>query len=417
MDKLVIIGGHRLKGQIPVGGAKNAALPLIAASILTGGLFKIRRVPPLTDIKTMCRLLEMLGVGCQLDEDTLTLDTSSLDSYEAPYDLVRTMRASIYVLGPLLARFGKAKVSLPGGCAWGPRPVNIHIQGMKMLGAHISLEGGYILAQTKRLRGARIKLDFPSVGATGNLMMAAAAAEGETILENAAKEPDIAALAHFLVAMGAKIEGVGESVIRIQGSDELHPCEFENIPDRIEAGTFMIAAAIAGGKVKITGCRPEHCAAVIGKLKEAGCEALNSGDWVEIRRENELNPVNITTEVYPGFPTDLQAQWIALMTQAKGISSIKETIYTDRFTHVAELARLGADIRMSDATAAVHGKTTLKGAPVMSTDIRASASLILAGLAAKGRTDVSRVYHIDRGYYRIEDKLSGAGAKIWRERE
>ncbi len=416
MDRLVIQGGLKLSGEIPVGGAKNAALPLIAAAILTGGQFRIHNIQPLSDIRTMCRLLGMLGADSSIESDTLILDTTALDSFEAPYDLVKTMRASIYVLGPLLARFSRAKVSLPGGCAWGPRPVNLHLEGMKRLGAEIELEGGYIHARTKRLKGARIKLDFPSVGATGNLMMAAVSAEGETVLENAAREPDIATLAHFLKAMGAEIEGAGSSIIKIQGGQRLQPCEFENVPDRIEAGTFMIAAAIAGGKVRLARCQPRYCEAVMAKLRLTGCRVDAGEDWVEVVCDNQLESVNVTTEVYPGFPTDLQAQWIALMTQARGISQVKDTIYPDRFTHVAELARLGADIKMSDGAATVYGKTELKGAPVMSTDIRASASLILAGLAAKGSTEVSRVYHIDRGYYRIEEKLARLGADIRRER-
>ena len=415
MDKLVIHGGKRLSGVVEIGGAKNAALPLMAASILTGGVFEVANVPPLTDVKTMGELLGMLGAECRVESDTLKIDTRELNSYEAPYELVKTMRASIYVLGPLLARFGRARVSLPGGCAWGPRPVNLHLEGMKKLGADIVLEEGYIHARASELRGERIELDFPSVGATGNLLMAAVRARGETIIENAAREPDIAALAEFLVKMGAKIEGIGASLLTIQGVDELRACDYENVPDRIEAGTFMVGAAIAGGKVRITRCRPEHCAAVMNRLELADCRVDRGKDWVEVDRQGELEPVDVTTEVYPGFPTDLQAQWIALMSLARGVSRVSETIYHDRFNHVAELMRLGADIRMEDSTAVVRGVEKLKGAPVMSTDIRASAGLILAGLAAEGRTEVSRIYHIDRGYYKIEEKLARLGADICRE--
>jgi UDP-N-acetylglucosamine 1-carboxyvinyltransferase len=365
----------------------------------------------------MCKLLRILGAECSVENDTMTIDTSGVNNFEAPYELVKTMRASIYVLGPLLARFGRAKVSLPGGCAWGPRPVNIHIEGMKRLGAEVSLEEGYIIAKAKCLKGAEIHLDFPSVGATGNIMMAAVLAEGNTVITNAAREPDMATLAEFLNKMGAKISGIGTSTIHIKGVEKLHPCDFDNVPDRIEAGTFMIAGAIAGGDITLKNCRPYECEAVMEKLKLAGCHISSGEDWVRLKRDCDLQPVNVTTEVYPGFPTDLQAQWIALMTLAKGTSRITDTIYIDRFTHVAELLRLGADIRMNLNTALVKGVDKLIGAPVMSTDIRASASLVLAGLSAQGKTTISRIYHLDRGYYRIEDKLSLLGAKIYRERE
>ena len=415
MDKFVIYGGNKLKGQIDIGGSKNAALPLIAASILAADKTTIDNITPLVDVRTMLKLLRMLGAECELEGDNLRIDTASMNRYEAPYELVKTMRASIYVLGPLLARFGRAKVSLPGGCAWGPRPVNLHLEGIKKLGAEVRLEAGYIIASANRLIGNRIVFDFPSVGATGNLMMAAVLAKGETVLENAAREPDIAALAEFLIVMGAVIDGVGTSRLTIQGVDTLHGCRFTNIPDRIEAGTFLTAAAITGGSVRLNRCYPCHFSAVTERLKLAGCELSFGDDWVKISRKGIIEPVNITTEVYPGFPTDMQAQWIALMALARGVSRIRETIYPDRFTHVAELQRLGADISMEDGTAVVHGVEKLIGAPVMSTDLRASASLIIAGLAAEGRSDVSRIYHIDRGYYRIEEKLKKLGAKIARE--
>ena len=412
----MITGGNRLKGEIEIEGAKNAALPLMAASLLADGKCCIKNVPALTDVKTMCKLLMMLGAECTLVNKILTVDPAALNKFEAPYELVKTMRASIYVLGPLLAKFGRARVSLPGGCAWGPRPVNLHLEGMKTLGAEIDLEGGYIVARAERLIGNRIALEFPSVGATGNLLMAAVLAKGETVIENAAREPDITAVAEFLIKIGAKIEGVGSSHIFIQGVDNLQSGEFDNIPDRIEAGTFMIAGAITGGKIRLNGCNPHHCKAVTDKLLLAGCEIIEGEDWVELSRVNALQPVNLSTEVYPGFPTDLQAQWIALMSIAPGVSRITETIYPDRFTHVAELMRLGANIRMSESKAFVTGVPKLKGAQVMSTDIRASASLILAGLSAEGTTEVSRVYHIDRGYYRIEEKFSQLGADIKREK-
>lgn len=417
MDKFVIVGGNRLSGEVTVGGAKNAALPLLAASLLANGTTCINNVQPLSDIKTICRLLEILGAKCRVEKDKVSVDTSGLRSYEAPYSLVKTMRASIYVLGPLLARFRQAKISLPGGCAWGPRPVNLHIEGMRKLGAEVELEEGYIVAKTRQLKGSRIDLAFPSVGATGNIMMAAVTAKGETIINNAAREPDIAILGKFLEKMGAVIHGIGTSTLRIQGVDELLPCSFDNIPDRIEAGTFMIASAITCGEVKLMNCHPYHCQAVMQRLELAGCAIQSGEDWVRVKREGDLEPVNVSTEVYPGYPTDLQAQWIALMSLAKGTSHVTDTIYTVRFTHVAELMRLGADITMKNNTAIVKGVPFLKGAPVMSTDIRASASLILAGLAAKGRTDVSRVYHIDRGYYRIENKLAQLGADIQRVKD
>ena len=415
MDKFVIQGGNRLQGEVKTGGSKNAALPLIAASILAPGEYTITNVPPITDIRTMCRLLRMLGAEGRVEDEVLKLDTSTIDKYEAPYELVKTMRASIYVLGPLLARFGRAMVSLPGGCAWGPRPVNLHIEGMKKLGAEIVLDKGYIVAKAERLRGAEIELDFPSVGATGNILMAAVKAEGETIISNAACEPDITVLAEFLQRMGADISGAGTPRLVIRGVEALSACDYNNIPDRIEAGTFMIAGAITGGDVTLKNCRADHCEEVIGKLRSAGCEIETGRDLVRIKSNGELAPVDVLTGVYPGYPTDLQAQWIALMTMTGGISRVTEGVYFDRFTHVAELRRLGADISMDGSTAIVRGTGELLGAQVMSTDIRASASLILAGLAAKGRTEVSRIYHIDRGYYKIEEKLTGLGAEITRE--
>ncbi|MBC8277324.1 MAG: UDP-N-acetylglucosamine 1-carboxyvinyltransferase, partial [FCB group bacterium] len=313
MDKFVIHGGSRLQGEVKIGGSKNAALPLIAAAILAPGKYTITNVPPITDILTMCKLLRMMGGEGRVEDEVLYLDSSEVDKYEAPYELVKTMRASIYVLGPLLARFGQAAVSLPGGCAWGPRPVNLHIEGMKKLGAEIDLDRGYIVAKAKKLRGAEIDLAFPSVGATGNILMAAVKAEGETIINNAACEPDVTALVDFLVSMGAKIEGAGTPVLRITGSAELAPGDFNNIPDRIEAGTFMIAGAITGGEITLNNCRADHCEKVISKLQNAGCMIESGRDRITVKRNGELKPVDVTTAVYPGYPTDLQAQWIALM--------------------------------------------------------------------------------------------------------
>jgi UDP-N-acetylglucosamine 1-carboxyvinyltransferase len=348
----------------------------------------------------------------------MTLDTSTIKSYEAPYEHVKKMRASIYVLGPLVARFGQAKVSLPGGCAWGPRPVNLHIEGLRRLGAEIDLEAGYIIAKAKRLHGARILFDVSSVGATGNVMMAAVLAKGSTLIENAAQEPEIAQLAEFLLNMGAKIHGVGTGRIEIEGVDELHPADIATIPDRIEAGTFLIAAAIAGKRgsvVRLEKCNPHHVGALIIKLEDAGAKVTTGVDWIELSPPERIEPINATTAIYPGFPTDMQAQWIALMSLAGGTSIVTDTVYFDRFMHVPELIRLGANITVKENIATVVGVKKLAGAKVMSTDLRASASLVLAGLVAEGTTEVLRVYHIDRGYESMEKKLRALGADIRRE--
>jgi len=417
LEKIVVEGGRTLRGEVAVSGAKNAALPIMAATLLAPGLHRIHNVPRLRDVRTMGRLLELLGAEVSADGHTLTIDTSGVKHTEAPYELVKTMRASIYVLGPLLARYGRARVSLPGGCAWGPRPVNLHIRGMQELGASVELDHGYIVAEAERLKGAEIAFDVTSVGATGNLMMAAVLAEGRTVIENAACEPDIVDLAGYLKAMGARVEGVGTKRVVIHGVEELVPSEYTIIPDRIEAGTFMVAGAMVGEEVKVTGCRPEHCTALIAKLEEAGVRVEVSGDSVCVRGVDRPEPIRVSTAPYPGFPTDMQAQITALLTVARGTSVVTDTIYLDRFTHVPELARLGADIELDANVAVVKGVESLSGAPVMATDIRASAALILAGLRAKGRTDVSRIYHIDRGYEAIEKKLSALGASIWREQE
>jgi UDP-N-acetylglucosamine 1-carboxyvinyltransferase len=418
LDKFVINGGKLLAGTVTIGGAKNASLALMPATILSSGVSHISNTPDLRDILTMSRLLEIMGIQVSSVQQTMTLDTSTIKSYEAPYEHVKKMRASIYVLGPLVARFGQAKVSLPGGCAWGPRPVNLHIEGLRRLGAEIDLEAGYIIAKAKRLHGARILFDVSSVGATGNVMMAAVLAKGSTLIENAAQEPEIAQLAEFLLNMGAKIHGVGTGRIEIEGVDELHPADIATIPDRIEAGTFLIAAAIAGKRgsvVRLEKCNPHHVGALIIKLEDAGAKVTTGVDWIELSPPERIEPINAKTAIYPGFPTDMQAQWIALMSLAGGTSIVTDTVYFDRFMHVPELIRLGANITVKENIATVVGVKKLAGAKVMSTDLRASASLVLAGLVAEGTTEVLRVYHIDRGYESMEKKLRALGADIRRE--
>lgn len=417
MDKFVIRGGKPLSGTVRISGAKNALLALMPATILAPGSYTIHNAPVLRDITTMSRLLESMGILVGHQNHTLNVDSSHVTKYEAPYEHVKKMRASIYVLGPLVARYGSATVSLPGGCAWGPRPVNLHIEGLRKLGAEIQLEGGYIIAKAERLKGARIVFDVSSVGATGNIMMAAVLAKGTTVIDNAAMEPEIATLGEFLVKMGAKIHGIGTNHLEIEGVDVLHPAEFTTIPDRIEAGTFLVAGAMAGtkgSKVRVENCIPAHLTAVTTKLEDAGAKLMYGTNYIEIEPPEAINPVNVTTSVYSGFPTDMQAQWIAFMARARGTSIITETIYPDRFTHVPELNRLGANIVVKENVATVVGVPKLTGAKVMSTDLRASASLILAGLVATGTTEVLRVYHIDRGYEAIEKKLAALGADIQR---
>jgi UDP-N-acetylglucosamine 1-carboxyvinyltransferase len=414
MQKFVIHGGKKLTGKVEISGAKNASLALMPASLLAKGVFKIENTPDLKDVDTMSQLMEELGAKTSLKGKLQTLDTTGVDTFEAPYELVKKMRASFYVLGPLLGRYGYAKVSLPGGCAWGPRPVNLHIEGMEKLGADIELDSGYVIAKAKRLIGARINFDVSSVGATVNVMMASTLAKGTTVIGNAALEPEVVALGEFLGKMGAHIEGLGTSTITIEGVDDLHSTDFTNIPDRIEAGTFLIAGAMAGGEVTIMNCRPDHVSSVLSKLEQAGAKVKAFADSISIEGQGRVNPVDVSTAPYPGFPTDLQAQWIALMARAEGSSIITETIYFDRFKHVPELARLGADIEVKENVAVVKGVQSLKGAKVMSTDLRASASLLLVGLVAEGITEVLRVYHVDRGYEHIEKKLEGLGADIER---
>ncbi len=414
MDKFVILGGDHLEGTFSVSGAKNASLPLMAATLLASGQHQLSNIPELRDVRTMAHLLRIIGARAELADHKLSIDTTHCSFWEAPYELVKTMRASIYVLGPLLARFGEAKVSLPGGCAWGPRPVDLHIMGMERLGAKIELEGGYIHARADRLKGARVTFPISSVGATGNVLMAAALADGVTVIQNAACEPEIVALAEFINKMGGKVEGAGSDRIEIEGVSELKPAPFDNIADRIEAGTILSAIALAGGDVNLVNLRPNHIESVIDCLEQAGFKLQVGETSIRITADRKAVAVGIRTAPYPGFPTDMQAQWIALMSLSGGSCSVTDTIYRDRFTHVAELRRLGADIAVEGNTAYVRGVDSLQGAPVMSTDLRASACLIMAGLAAKGRTDLSRVYHIDRGYERIEERLRSIGARIER---
>ena len=417
MDKFVIQGGRKLRGTVEASGAKNASLALMPATLLASGVYNLHRTPILRDVTTMSRLLETMGLKIARTDHSLRIDSTEITSFEAPYEHVKKMRASIYVLGPLVGRFGQANVSLPGGCAWGPRPVNLHLEGLKKLGAQIELEGGYIKARAKRLHGARIVFDVSSVGATGNIMMAAVLAQGTTIIDNAAMEPEIASLGEFLVRMGAKIDGVGTNHLEIEGVDTLHAADCVTIPDRIEVGTLLVAAAMVGdrkGSVRIEKCNPSHLSAVTTKLEDIGATLTRGKDFIEIVPPETIRPVNITTSIYSGFPTDMQAQWMALMSLADGTSIVTETIYSDRFMHVPELTRLGADITVKENIATVVGAERLTGAKVMSTDLRASASLILAGLAAEGTTEVLRVYHLDRGYEQIEKKLAQLGAQIER---
>ncbi len=417
MDKLIIKGGRKLSGEVTVSGSKNAALPIFVSTLLASGAHEIRNVPFLRDINTTIKVLESLGASVDGQGHVVRLDTSRVDNCEATYDLVKTMRASVLVLGPLLARLGKARVSLPGGCAIGARPIDQHLKGLKALGAEIRLEHGYVEAKAKRLTGARIHFDISTVGGTEHLMMAAALARGETVLENAAREPEIVELAGVLNKMGARIEGAGTDIIRIQGVEELVPVIHAVMPDRIEAGTFMAAAAITGGDIRIKGMRLEHLDAVAFKLQDAGVEITSKEDAVRVKAPRRLQSVNIKTRPYPGFPTDMQAQFMALMCLADGASVISENIFENRFMHVSELLRFGADIVVEGNTATVKGVKKLSGAPVMATDLRASACLVLAGLAADNTTEVSRIYHLDRGYERIETKLKALGADIVRVHE
>lgn len=415
MDKIIVEGGRPLKGAVTISGAKNAALPILTTSLLTQGRNTYHNVPNLRDITSIKELLHYLCAEVSTQGNTVNIQAAGLCKSEAPYDLVRKMRASILVLGPLLARVGKARVSLPGGCAIGARPINLHLKGLARLGASITLEHGYVEASAKRLVGSDIYFDMPTVTGTENLMMAAALAKGTTVLRNVAREPEIIALADVLNRMGADIEGAGSSVITIRGVDGLNPVEVSVIPDRIEAGTFMAAATLTRGDVTVCDCEPDHLQAVIDKLAQAGAEITVQGRSVRVKGPEEIASVDIKTLPYPGFPTDMQAQFMVLMSVAKGLSLITETIFENRYIHVSELRRLGADITVSGNSAMVKGVPKLSGAPVMATDLRASASLILAGLVAEGTTVVNRVYHLDRGYESIEKKMAGLGAAIRRE--
>ena len=416
MDKLQIQGGARLDGEVRISGAKNAALPILAAALLPEEPVRIGNVPHLHDVTTMIALLGRLGAGVTLDDGMhVEVDPTTTNQFVAPYDLVKTMRASILVLGPLVARHGHADVSLPGGCAIGARPVNLHVEGLRALGAEIEIEGGYIRARADRLKGARIVLDTVTVTGTENLMMAACLAQGRTVIENAAREPEVVDLAHFLSAMGARISGAGTDTLVIDGVERLHGCAYDVLPDRIEAGTYLVAGAITGGRVRARNARPEHLDAVLSKLRDAGATVTVGEDWIEVDMGGRRPvAVDIRTAPHPGFPTDMQAQFAALNAVAEGVSTVVETIFENRYMHMLELRRLGADIRIEGHTAVIHGAERLSGAPVMATDLRASASLVLAGLVARGTTEVQRIYHIDRGYECIEEKLGQLGANIRR---
>ena len=415
MDKLIIRGGKQLKGEVSISGAKNAALPIMTASILASGKSNFARIPDLMDVRTMGKLLSNMGASYSYNKGIAEIDSSSMNKFEAPYESVKTMRASVLVLCPLVARFGRAKVSLPGGCAIGARPINLHLMGLEKMGAKIRLESGYVIAKASRLKGASIYFDTVTVTGTENLMMAAVLAKGTTILENAAREPEVIDLANCLISMGAKIKGAGESVIEIEGVDELRPLKnYEIIPDRIETGTFMSIAGITGGDLILKDCRPEHLDAVMMKLTDAGVMFKETKRGLRVIGPEKLIAKDVKTIPYPGFPTDMQAQFMAMMTIAKGTSVIKETIFENRFMHVAELERMGADISTEGGTATIKGVEKLKGAPVMATDLRASASLIVAALCAEGETTIHRIYHLDRGYEKMDEKLKKVGADIER---
>jgi len=414
MDKLQIVGGKRLNGEIAVSGAKNAALPILCAGLLTAGDVELSNVPRLHDVKTILKLLEQTGLTVNQDDENVTLNGANITSLEAPYELVKTMRASILVLGPLLARFGEAKVSLPGGCAIGSRPVDQHIKGLRAMGAEITIEGGYIYAKAKKLKGARILTDMITVTGTENLLMAATLAEGETVLENAAREPEVTDLANLLVAMGAKIEGIGTDRLVIQGVAELHGAKHAVISDRIEAATFLCAVAATGGDILLTNTRTDIFDVALDKLREVGLQMDIGANTIRARMDGRPQPVSFRTTEYPGFPTDMQAQFMAVNTIANGPSRVTETIFENRFMHVQEMNRLGAAIFTEGNTALIKGVERLVGAEVMATDLRASASLVIAGMAAEGTTVIDRIYHLDRGYDRMEVKLSKVGAEIVR---
>ena len=415
MDKFLIEGGRKLSGSVKVSGAKNATLALMPATILNNGVNTHYNTPEVNDVYTMIKLLNNLGVESTFSEHKVVLDTRNITNLTAPYEHVKKMRASIYVLGPLLTKYGYAKVSMPGGCAWGPRPINLHLEALKKMGAEIELEAGYIIAKARKLKGARINFDVSSVGATGNALMAASLAKGTTIITNAAIEPEITLLADYLVKMGAKINGIGSNTIEIEGVDSLIAADETNICDRIEAGTLLIAGALTRSRFSLEFPERNTISSVLTKLEDSGLKITEENNLIHIDASDiEIQSIDVTTAIYPGFPTDMQAQWIAYMSLAKGTSTVTDTIYHDRFSHVPELVRLGADIEVINNSAVVKGVKSLKGAKVMSTDLRASASLVLAGLAAEGTTEILRIYHLDRGYERIEEKLMALGAGIQR---
>jgi UDP-N-acetylglucosamine 1-carboxyvinyltransferase len=416
MDKLIVEGGRPLEGRIPISGSKNAALPILIAAILAEGETILTNVPQLADIRTTIKLLSILGCETDVEGDTVRVVNCALKS-EAPYELVKTMRASILCLGPLLARLGEARVSLPGGCAIGARPVDLHLKGLEKLGASFELDKGYVTGRCDRLRGAEITLDFPTVGGTEHLVMSACLAEGESVIENAAREPEVVDLAEFLIACGAKIEGHGTSVIRIQGVESLQGTNYRVMSDRIEAGTYLAAAPMTRGVIELAGCPVEAMDATITKFEEMGVRIERRGDSLLVDGSGDIRCTDVSTQPYPGFPTDMQAQIMAAMTVAAGAGAVEETIFENRFMHVQELVRMGADIKLKGRIAMVRGVPKLVGAPVMASDLRASASLVLAGLAAEGATEVQRIYHLDRGYESIEAKLGDVGAAIRRVRE
>jgi len=417
MDKIIVEGGRPLTGEVNISGAKNAALPILVSSLLTDGLCTFSNVPNLKDIESIKQLLSHLGAKIETEEDVVKIDASNVLNHEAPYDLVRKMRASILVLGPLVVRLKKARVSLPGGCAIGARPINLHLKGLACLGASIELKHGYVEAYAKKLKGSEIYLDIATVTGTENIMMAAVLAKGSTVIHNAAREPEIIALADVLNKMGADISGAGTSEITITGVSSLSPVSVSIIPDRIETGTFMVAAALTGGDVKLLGTEPDHLEAVIHKLSLTGARIKIDGKNMSVKGIDNIASVDVKTLPYPGFPSDMQAQFMVLMSVAKGLSLIFETVFENRFIHVSELKRMGADITIAGNAAMVKGVKMLSGAPVMASDLRASASLILAGLAARGKTEVNRVYHLDRGYEALEEKFAGLGAAIKRVKE
>ncbi|MEM7008431.1 MAG: UDP-N-acetylglucosamine 1-carboxyvinyltransferase [Thermodesulfobacteriota bacterium] len=418
MEKIIVEGGKRLEGEVVVSGAKNAVLPLMAACIIAEGKNTITNVPDLADVRTMIELLEILGAKVEFEKGTLVIDSTNMDTWEAPYDLVKTMRASVLVLGPLTSRFGRSKVSMPGGCAIGERPIDQHLKGLAILGAEIDIQEGYVETIAPKLKGGVIPFDVSTVTGTENLILSSVLAQGETVILNAACEPEVTDLANFLVQMGADISGVGTDIITIRGVEKLNPIkEYEVMPDRIEAGTFLVGSVLTQGDILVKNCRFENMGALIGKLIEAGAEITRENSGIRIKGTGEINSVDFTTLPYPGFPTDMQAQMMTLMSISNGLSIITETIFPQRFLHAGELRRMGADIKLVGNSAVVRGVPGLSGAPTMASDLRASASLVLAGLAGNGRTEVSRLYHLDRGYEELDKKLENLGARIWREKE